>query len=208
ALVVGLSAIAALVMGPALWDTDDDLQGRWRLISLPGEPTPSLPSISWQGAEAGTPTWNVAISDLGPARVTIQATMAEIDESDFTSDGAAYDNLVIRMQSESQPTSCQEQEAHEVLRESEIAFDGTVERTGLESDEPQVLFSVNRWYRGGDSQTVLAEIDSGAGVIKPILEGRWLVAGQDSGAEPAEACGLLQGYSEQRAREWEEALAP
>ena len=102
--------------------------------------------------------------------------------------------------------SCVEVYDLQTLANRQLAFDGTVK--GLDGDD--ATFTVNHWYRGGDSEETtlagaagLTGLTSGgpAATVEPGT--RLLVAG-DSGF--IWACGFTQPYNAKVARQWEEAF--
>ena len=130
--------------------------------------------------------------------------------------------------------SCAELYSPETLARRSIAFDGTVTAIKLRDDPvmgghgaktPWVTFKVNRWYRGGEGDTVsmwayISPISGEDGTTTMYSGGisasegtRLLVAGEqrDVGEHPEEgiawSCGFTQPFTPEAAAEWEAALA-
>lgn len=103
--------------------------------------------------------------------------------------------------------SCVELYDLQTLTNREIAFDGTV--TAVAGDE--VTFTVNEWYRGGDTSEVtlagassLGGLTSAGDPVSLAPGARLLVAG-DGGF--AWSCGFTQPYDPDVAADWAEALS-
>ena len=103
--------------------------------------------------------------------------------------------------------SCVEVYDLQTLANRELAFDGTIKTL----DGDKATFTVNQWYRGGDTGEItlagaagLSGLTSGgpAATLEPGT--RLLVAG-DGGF--AWACGFTQPYEAEVARQWEEAFS-
>lgn len=98
----------------------------------------------------------------------------------------------------------------ETLGLAPIAFDGTV--SGIDGDE--VTFDVERWYRGGEGDTVVVsakslidgapELEGGVGFV----EGRrYLVSADDvTGPIVPAICGFTVEYNDEMAANWESAF--
>lgn len=99
----------------------------------------------------------------------------------------------------------------DILGKSPIAFDGTV--TAIDGN--RVTFDVERWYRGGDGDTVttlasgLVEgdvaLEGGVGFVEG---GRYLVSGDDLTGDIVPAiCGFTMEYTPALADDWARAFA-
>jgi hypothetical protein len=102
--------------------------------------------------------------------------------------------------------SCVETYSLTTLPHRETAFDGTVVRVA----DDKVMFTVNRWYRGGTSSeitlagaTTLSAQTSAGDAISIAPGTRLLVAG-DGGF--AWSCGFTQAYDPAVADEWKAAM--
>ena len=104
--------------------------------------------------------------------------------------------------------SCVEVYDLQTLAQRELAFDGTVTR--LAGDK--ATFTVNQWFRGGDSGEITLAGAAGltgltsAGPAATIEPGTRLLVAGDGGF--AWACGFTQPYDASVARQWQKALQP
>ena len=98
--------------------------------------------------------------------------------------------------------SCVELYDESTLGSREVAFDGTV--NAVEGDD--ITFTVNEWYRGGDtSEVTLAGANmlggvTSAGTALPLEVGARLLVAGDGGF--AWACGFTQPYAPAVAATW------
>ena len=99
--------------------------------------------------------------------------------------------------------SCVEQFSENTLAKRSWAFDGTIQRVAV-PDDPEsqaptdVVFAVNRWYKGGSGSTVTVKtysrpggVDS-AGGPDPAIGARILASGEDVYLWP---CGFSLPYT-------------
>ncbi|WP_427893257.1 hypothetical protein ACQHIV_10300 [Kribbella sp. GL6] len=114
--------------------------------------------------------------------------------------------------------SCVEGYSLTNLTHRSLAFDGTVERVsavdgpaGAKFDRHEVLFLVNRWYRGGTGRHVTVITTGNRPADKPSLQvgRRLLVSGETQSAAPPLAwtgCGFTRPYDQATAADWESVL--
>jgi hypothetical protein len=99
----------------------------------------------------------------------------------------------------------------DILGQSPIAFDGTVSK--IEGN--RVTFDVERWFRGGEGDTVTTlasgliegdvALEGGVGFVEG---GRYLVSGDDTSGEIVPAiCGFSMEYTPTAAADWARAFA-
>jgi len=103
--------------------------------------------------------------------------------------------------------SCLEVYDLQTLANRELAFDGTL--VSLDGDE--ATFTVNEWYRGGDSGEITLAGAAGlsgltsVGPAATLEPGTRLLVAGDGGF--AWACGFTQPYDPKVARQWEEVFS-
>ncbi|MEX2430603.1 MAG: anti-sigma factor [Dehalococcoidia bacterium] len=202
ALVMGLSAVAALVIGPGMGQDSVHQADSWDLVEAPG-PVPS------SGMAYGEESDGSGMAQLEDEAREDETRFFVTSASEFAQDPTAEDGPFLVIESAGSASPCPERPLGDALRDSEFALDGTVTQP-VGADPSHTFFEVHRWYKGGDSRFVTVQVDESGPADMTAPGTRWLIAGHrgDDGVPRSEDCGLVQRHTEDAGREWERARTP
>lgn len=169
-----------------------------------------------------------AASTIRPESDPVTSSRGETENSEQYSDNPTSGRHG-PLRSGSPAASCVEQYAPDAIADRSFAFDGTVLSIGpsasdrgdaADLDTSGVTFEVNEWFAGGDSDTVVVDMQSPTG-LSSASEGysygvgsRLLVSGEPRwGGAPLDApiawsCGFSRYYDAATAGAWREAARP